>query len=152
MYYDEKDMKKEKILNRLLEEKVISIVRLKNGEMTTRVIDNLVQAGIKALEITSNTPNFTTEIASAREKHPDVLVGAGTITTGELAQLAIDSGAQFLVTPNTNREIVETATKEQVPVIMGALTPTEIANALSYGADTIKLSPPMNWEFHTTNH
>lgn len=134
-------MKKEMILHRLLEAKMISIVRLKTGEITSRVIDNLVQGGIKVLEITSNTPNFDIEIAKAREKYPNVLVGAGTITTKELALKAINSGAQFLVTPNTNKEVVDKAIKAEIPVAMGALTPTEISRAVSFGADIIKLFP-----------
>ncbi|MBO0324129.1 bifunctional 4-hydroxy-2-oxoglutarate aldolase/2-dehydro-3-deoxy-phosphogluconate aldolase [Muricauda sp. CAU 1633] len=134
-------MKKEKILRRLLDEKIISIVRLKNGEMTSRVINHLIQGGIKVLEVTSNTPNFDVEISKAREKYPDVLIGAGTITTPELASKAIDAGAQFLVTPNTNKLVVEMANKAEIPVAMGALTPTEIANAIDFGADIIKLFP-----------
>lgn len=134
-------MKKEKILNILLEEKIISIVRLKNGELAPKVIDNLVKGGIKVLEITSNTPNFDIQITAARKKHPDILVGAGTINTLKLAQIAIKAGAQFLVTPNTNKAIVEESIKADIPVVMGAFTPTETANAVSFGADIIKLFP-----------
>tara|TARA_R110002096_G_scaffold137098_1_gene290185 strand:- start:188 stop:817 length:630 start_codon:yes stop_codon:yes gene_type:complete len=134
-------MKKENILNILLEEKIISIVRLKNGELTPQVIYNLVKGGIKALEITSNTPNFDIQITAARKKHPNILVGAGTITTLKLAQIAIKAGAQFLVTPNTNKATVEESIKADIPVIMGAFTPTETANAVLYGADIIKLFP-----------
>lgn len=134
-------MKKEKILYRLLEEKIISIVRLKNGEMTSSVIDHLIQGGIKTLEVTSNTPNFDVEISKARKKYPDVLIGAGTITTPQLALKAIQAGAQFLVTPNTNKAVVDVAKKADIPVVMGALTPTEIANAIDFGADIIKLFP-----------
>ncbi|WP_396600595.1 bifunctional 4-hydroxy-2-oxoglutarate aldolase/2-dehydro-3-deoxy-phosphogluconate aldolase [Algibacter sp. R77976] len=134
-------MRKEKILNILLEEKIISIVRLKNGDLAPKVIDNLVKGGIKVLEITSNTPNFDIQITAARKKHPDILIGAGTVTTPELAQIAIKAGAQFLVTPNTNRAIVNETIKASIPVVMGAFTPTETANAISYGADIIKLFP-----------
>ncbi|WP_136468313.1 bifunctional 4-hydroxy-2-oxoglutarate aldolase/2-dehydro-3-deoxy-phosphogluconate aldolase [Flagellimonas onchidii] len=134
-------MKKEEILHRLLEEKIISIVRLKNGEMVSKVIENLVQGGIRVLEITSNTPNFDAQITVSRKKYPDIVIGAGTIYTVEFAQRAISAGAQFLVTPNTNKAVVEEAIKEGIPVIMGAFTPTEVANAVSYGADIIKLFP-----------
>lgn len=134
-------MKKEKILNLLLEEKIISIVRLKNGDLAPKIIDNLVEGGIKVLEITSNTPNFDIQISAARNKHPQILVGAGTITTLKLAKIAIKAGAQFLVTPNTNKAIVKESIKANIPVVMGAFTPTETANAISYGADIIKLFP-----------
>ncbi|WP_422350595.1 bifunctional 4-hydroxy-2-oxoglutarate aldolase/2-dehydro-3-deoxy-phosphogluconate aldolase [Flagellimonas sp.] len=134
-------MKKEEIVQQLLEEKLISIVRLKNGRDTSKVIDALVQGGIKVLEITSNTPGFEKEIADASKKYPNILIGAGTITNTELALKAIKTGAQFLVTPNTNKEVMDEATKANIPVVMGALTPTEIANAVAYGADIIKLFP-----------
>ncbi len=134
-------MRKEEILDGLLEEKIVSIIRLKHGEMVSKAIDSLVQGGIKVLEITSNTPNFDIQITSARKRYPDILVGAGTITTQQLAQIAIGAGAQFLVTPNTNRAVVGEAMKGDIPVIMGAFTPTEIANAVSYGADIVKLFP-----------
>ncbi|MEX0313975.1 MAG: bifunctional 4-hydroxy-2-oxoglutarate aldolase/2-dehydro-3-deoxy-phosphogluconate aldolase [Allomuricauda sp.] len=134
-------MKKQEILRRLLEEKIISIIRLRNGEITSHIIDYLVKGGIKVLEITSNTPNFDIEIAKARKKYPNILVGAGTITTRENAQIAIDAGAQFLVTPNTDQGIVEQAKSANIPVVMGAFTPTEISNAIAFGADIIKLFP-----------
>ncbi|MGX1930900.1 bifunctional 4-hydroxy-2-oxoglutarate aldolase/2-dehydro-3-deoxy-phosphogluconate aldolase [Flagellimonas sp. 2504JD4-2] len=134
-------MKKQEILHKLLEEKIISIIRLRNGEITSHVIDYLVKGGIKVLEITSNTPNFDIEISKARKKYPNILVGAGTITTRENAQIAIDAGAQFLVTPNTDKAIIEQAQKTDIPVVMGAFTPTEIANAIAFGADIIKLFP-----------
>lgn len=134
-------MNKEGIVRQLLEEKLISIVRLKNGQYTSKVIDALVQGGIKVLEITSNTPDFEIEIANSRKKYPNILIGAGTITNSELVRNALKAGAQFLVTPNTNKEVMDEAIKANIPVAMGALTPTEIANAVAYGADIIKLFP-----------
>ena len=134
-------MKKEVVLGRLLEERIISIIRLKNGDMVSAVIDSLVQGGIKVLEITSNTPNFDDHITVARKKYPDILIGAGTITTQKLAITALSAGAQFLVTPNTEKAIVKKAISADIPVVMGAFTPSEVAKALSYGADIIKLFP-----------
>jgi len=132
---------KKRILSRILQEKVVVIVRLKDGNVISRVIDHLVLGGIQVLEVTSNTPNFHIGIREARKKHPKILVGAGTITTVELAQKAISSGAQFLVTPNTNKTVVKEAVKAKIPIIMGAFTPTEVTNAISFGADIIKLFP-----------
>ena len=134
-------MKKEEVLHRFSKEKIVVIVRLKDGEIVPKVIDHLVLGGIGILEVTSNTPNFDIHINEIRKKHPTVLVGAGTITTHQLAQMAIRAGAQFLVTPNTNKVVVGEAIRVGIPVIMGAFTPTEVANAISYGADIIKLFP-----------
>lgn len=132
---------KEKILATILAEKLVSIIRLNNQDAVQPVIDSLVEGGIKILEITTNTPGFHVELENARKRHPDVLIGAGTVINASLAEKAIGSGAQFLVTPNTNKKVIDVAIKPNIPVLMGALTPTEISNAMDYGADIIKLFP-----------
>ena len=105
------------------------------------MINCLVNAGINALEITSNTPGFEQEIAKARAAYKNTLIGAGTIINTVLAQQAIDAGAQFIVTPNTNQAVVELAHRHGLPVLMGALIPTDVANAIEYNADIIKVFP-----------
>ncbi|MCL6267915.1 bifunctional 4-hydroxy-2-oxoglutarate aldolase/2-dehydro-3-deoxy-phosphogluconate aldolase [Flagellimonas myxillae] len=137
-------MKKKEILHKILAEKAISIVRLKQEKAVSQAVHHLVRGGIKVLEITSNTPNFDLEIRKARSNYSATLIGAGTITTKELAIKAIAAGAQFLVTPNTNETIVTEAKKADIPVVMGAFTPTEIANAVAFGADIVKLFPAAN--------
>jgi 2-dehydro-3-deoxyphosphogluconate aldolase/(4S)-4-hydroxy-2-oxoglutarate aldolase len=132
---------KEEILEGLLTEKLVAVVRLNHQAFVQPVLESLISGGIKILEITTNTPGFRTEIKNARLRYPDILIGAGTVTNSHLAEHAIASGAQFLVTPNTNKEIVAIASQANIPVVMGALTPTEISDALSYGADIIKLFP-----------
>ncbi|MFD2586318.1 bifunctional 4-hydroxy-2-oxoglutarate aldolase/2-dehydro-3-deoxy-phosphogluconate aldolase [Croceitalea marina] len=121
--------------------KLVVVIRLNKQEYIPKVVDALVAGGIKVLEITSNTPGFLEEIAKARTKYPNVLVGAGTVINSEIANRAVTAGAQFLVTPNTNAKVVEVAHKNNVPVLMGALTPTEICRAVEIGADIIKLFP-----------
>ena len=104
-------------------------------------MERLVDAGINVLEITSNTPGFAEEILKAREKFPAAIIGAGTITNAGLAQKAISCNAQFLVTPNTNVDIISIAHQSNIPVLMGAMTPSEIAEAVEHGADFIKIFP-----------
>jgi 2-dehydro-3-deoxyphosphogluconate aldolase/(4S)-4-hydroxy-2-oxoglutarate aldolase len=69
------------------------------------------------------------------------LIGACTIINEQLAIQAIEAGSQFLVTPNVNEAVIKRAHQHDVPVLMGALSPTEIAQAVSYGADIVKLFP-----------
>ena len=69
------------------------------------------------------------------------MIGAGTVINADLAQKAIAGEAQFLVTPNTDREVAKLGNTSDIPVLMGAMTPTEIVNAMVYGADIIKLFP-----------
>lgn len=129
------------IIDRILAAKLISIIRLKEQAAVERTVEALVAGGIQVLEITSNTPSFAEEIEKARTRHFNVLIGAGTVVTSDLAKKAIAGGAQFLVTPNTNKEVVEVGKTNGIPVLMGAMSPTEVANALVYGADIIKLFP-----------
>ncbi|MGJ8691760.1 MAG: bifunctional 4-hydroxy-2-oxoglutarate aldolase/2-dehydro-3-deoxy-phosphogluconate aldolase [Thalassotalea sp.] len=121
--------------------RLVAIIRQEQQADVANVIDCLVTAGVKVLEVTANTPGFEQEISQARQKHPEVLVGAGTIINASLAQRAIAAGAQFIVTPNTCAAVVKLAHAHGLPVLMGALTPTDIANAIDYQADFIKVFP-----------
>lgn len=137
-------MDRKEITGIIQQEKLVAIVRLKESGLAAEVIKNLVAGGIKVLEVTSNTPNYLEEITKARSAFPKVLIGAGTVTNASIAKDAIRAGAQFIVTPNTDQDIVKTAHHYGVPVLMGALTPTEISMAAGYGADIIKLFPAGN--------
>lgn len=134
-------MNREKILQSLLRHKLVAIVRLQHQNLVANVLEDLVLGGVQALEITSNTPEFAKEIGIARNLYPQILIGAGTITTTDLALTAINAGAQFIVTPTTNPEIVKLAHLYDLPVLMGAATPTEINIAVEAGADIVKLFP-----------
>ncbi len=134
-------MNRKEITNSIKAEKLVVIIRLKQQEHVPEVVKALVTGGVKVLEITSNTPGYLEEIKRVREMYPDILVGAGTIKNPALATEAIHAGAQFLVTPNTNIDIIPVAHKNGVPVLMGAVTPTEICNAVEEGADVVKLFP-----------
>ncbi len=134
-------MKRLDITQQLLDNKLVVILRTKVEADIPIVLGALAKAGIKVLEITSNTPNFAEHIVNARLQYPDMLIGAGTIMTKELAHEAIEAGAQFLVTPNVSKEVLEYAHQYEVPIVMGALTPSEVVQALTLGADIIKLFP-----------
>jgi len=123
------------------EAKLIAIIRLPDAAQVAPCINSLVKGGIKVLEITSNTPSFAKEITRAREAHPSILIGAGTITSVALAHEAIAAGAQFLVTPNVDQDIITVAHQHNIPILMGAMTPSEIQRAIQFGADAIKLFP-----------
>lgn len=121
--------------------KVVAIVRLDAQPKVEPLVQVLLTAGIQVLEITSNTPGYGEEIWKARRKFPDALIGAGTIINTELAREAISFGAQFIVTPNMQVDVISVAHDANIPVLMGAMTPTEIAVGLNHGADFIKIFP-----------
>jgi len=99
-------MNRKEVINSIKAEKLVVVIRLNEQKAIAEVIKALVAGGIKVLEITSNTPGYIEEIKRARNMHPDILVGAGTVTSTAIAKAAIDAGAQFLVTPNTNTTII----------------------------------------------
>lgn len=129
------------IVERIEQAKLVAIIRLDDTSNIQGLLKTLYQSGIRVLEITSNTPNYCEEITKARKLLPEGVIGAGTILNVSMAQKAIDAGAQFLVSPNVNTEVITAAHKADIPILTGALTPTEIATALEYKADIIKLFP-----------
>lgn len=134
-------MTRKEIVEIIEKEKLVFVTRLKDHTKANSVISSLVSGGAKVMEITSNTPNFAEEISKARNACPEVLIGAGTVTNKEIAEKAIKAGAQFLVTPNTNTSLVAMSHKHNIPILMGALTPSEVCEAWEAGADFVKLFP-----------
>lgn len=132
---------KERIVETLLAEKLVVIIRVENPEEIPAIVGCLVEGGARAIEITSNTPGYADAVSGLRKDYPELLIGAGTITSPGLAEEAIAAGAQFLVTPNTRPEVVVTAHQHDVPVIMGAMTPTDVVVATEAAADVVKLFP-----------
>ena len=136
-------MKREDIVAIIKKERVIAIVRTKEQLKIPKLIKDLVDGGIKVIEITSNSPGYIEEIAIARKLYSgtDIIIGAGSVVNVKIANAAIKAGAQFLVTPNTNTDVIAVAHNHSIPVVMGALTPSEICLAAEHGADIIKLFP-----------
>lgn len=97
--------------------------------------------GIDIVEITMTVPGATTVVARLAKELPEILVGAGTVLNVDAAERCLDAGAQFLVSPGLNLKTVEYAQKQNVLMIAGALTPTEVLSAWESGADLVKIFP-----------
>ncbi|MFI1921602.1 MULTISPECIES: bifunctional 4-hydroxy-2-oxoglutarate aldolase/2-dehydro-3-deoxy-phosphogluconate aldolase [unclassified Streptomyces] len=118
--------------------RLLAIVRGKDPAAALHTVRTLAEEGIAAVEVSLTTADALTVIRQARaELGPDALLGAGTVRSAEDAARAVDAGASYLVTP----ALVDGLEAYGVPVLMGALTPTEIEAALARGADAIKLFP-----------
>ncbi|MFJ8045578.1 bifunctional 4-hydroxy-2-oxoglutarate aldolase/2-dehydro-3-deoxy-phosphogluconate aldolase [Kitasatospora sp. NPDC096147] len=118
---------------------VIAVVRAPHIPDAAALCSALAAGGIGWTELTFTTPEVTTHLARAAEAgHP---VGVGTVLTAEQAREALDAGAGFLVTPGLRPEVAETAHRAGAPVLLGALTPTEVATALDLGAAAVKIFP-----------
>ncbi|MCU4675623.1 bifunctional 4-hydroxy-2-oxoglutarate aldolase/2-dehydro-3-deoxy-phosphogluconate aldolase [Catenovulum sp. 2E275] len=134
-------MNKQQIIEQMFKQKLVVIIRVEQPEQIDGIVENLLTAGVGILEITSNTPGFASKITQLREQYPNLIVGAGTITTVEIAEQAKAAGAQFLVTPNTCKQVGAFANEHNLPVLMGAFTPTDVVEAKKAGADVVKLFP-----------
>lgn len=130
------------ILHRLMEGKVVAVVRLDSGEQLIQVAEALKKGGLTAIEFTMSTPGALDMIKQAAvHLGKDVLMGAGTVLDPETARAAILTGAEFIVTPTLNLGIIAMAKRYGKPVVSGAFTPTEILTAWEAGADMVKVFP-----------
>ena len=134
-------MQKSETLEHLRDAGVIGIIRVSTAQDLIQIARALNKGGLSCLEITMTTPGALRAIEEAREELPDVLMGAGTVLDAPTARQAILAGAQFLVTPTVALDVIEVAHRYGVPVIPGAMTPTEILTAWEAGADMVKVFP-----------
>jgi len=128
---------------RLIEESgIVAIVRFDRSEQLVQVAKAIKAGGVAIIEFTMTTPNALGIIEeSAREFGDEVLLGAGTVLDAETARAAILTGAEFIVAPTLDPEVIEVCRRYSKVVIPGAFTPTEILTAWEWGADFVKVFP-----------
>jgi len=135
-------MSREEIVKNIIENGVVAVVRTKHPDKLVRIAEAIYEGGIKHIEITMTVPNALKMIAEVRgSANAKIIIGVGSVLDSDTAQKAIDAGAQFVVSPIFNKEILSTAHKNNVPAMPGTFTPTEIFNAQEQGADIIKVFP-----------
>lgn len=124
---------------------VIAILRLSDKLEPVAVVEALHAGGIRVIEFSLTMPTATEAItASSNLNLTGLVIGAGTVVTPNDAQAALDAGAQFLVAPNTNADVITLAHEHGKAAIPGVYTPTEIVHARELGADFVKLFPADN--------
>ena len=128
-------------LEKIRQTKLVAIIRSHSLKGLENTVGSLYRGGIRAVEITMNTPGALAGIERMKEKYPELLMGAGTVLDSETARLAILSGADFILTPTSKKETIETANRYNVPIIPGVMTPTEALTAYEYGAQIVKIFP-----------
>jgi 2-dehydro-3-deoxyphosphogluconate aldolase/(4S)-4-hydroxy-2-oxoglutarate aldolase len=135
-------MDKKQVLERIIECGIVAIVRGQSDDLILKAIEAALAGGINVIEVTFTVPNALRIIEKlAGQLSSDVVLGAGTVLSPEKAASAIDAGAQFIVSPNTDVSVIETAKSRGVLSCPGALTPTEVVTAWQAGADVIKIFP-----------
>lgn len=130
------------VLQTIEEKKIVAILRGLSFSQSMKTIEALIESGIVNIEVTLNTPNAIECIKKALEEFGDVAnIGAGTVKNEEDAKKAVQAGARFLLTPNLSINAVEYANTENVLIIPGVLTPTEIVTAQDLGCKMVKIFP-----------
>ena len=133
---------KEKAMKLIHDTGLIPIIRVESAETAFRVADAFLAGGVKIIEVTMSVPGAVEVVEKLVEQFGDkVLIGTGTVLDGKMAEKVIKAGSQFIVSPNYSRELIETVMKHKKPIIPGALTPTEILDAYTIGADAVKVFP-----------
>lgn len=121
---------------------VVAVLRARHASEYAPVIEALIGGGVRSIELTLSTDGVFEQLpALAASFGADAEIGVGTITDVAEAQQAMDQGAQYLVTPAMNLDVVEAAVHRGVPVFPGGLTPTELLSGWKAGATAVKLFP-----------
>jgi 2-dehydro-3-deoxyphosphogluconate aldolase / (4S)-4-hydroxy-2-oxoglutarate aldolase len=134
-------MKHEEVRAKILEAGIIPAVRVSTPEDAWFAAEAVSRGGIPIVELTMTVPKATELIAHLVRKHPELVVGAGTVLDVETARACLDAGAGFLTSPGFDLETVRFAVQQKTVVMPGALTPSEVMAAANAGADFVKIFP-----------
>jgi len=135
-------MDKKAVHDRIVEIGIVPVIRASSRREALMAAEAVSQGGIPIVEITMTVPGAIEVIRElAKSNASKVLIGAGTVLDAETARRCRDAGAEFLVSPALNLETIEFAVKENLLIMAGALTPTEIVKAWKAGSDFVKVFP-----------
>lgn len=135
-------MDKQRVRERIVEIGIVPVVRASSPREARMAADAVCEGGIPIVEITMTVPGAVDLIRElTKSASSDVLVGAGTVLNVDTARRCLDAGAQFLVSPGLNLEVVKLVSGERKLMMAGALTPTEVITAWESGSDFVKVFP-----------
>lgn len=129
-------------LQRVLDCGLVAIIRANSGDQLVNVARALYEGGIDIIEVTCTVPNAVEVLSAVRKDLGNkILLGAGTVLDPETARTAMLAGAEFLVSPTVNLDVIRLAMRYDKLIMPGAYTPTEILTAWEAGAEVIKVFP-----------
>lgn len=138
----DQNMDRTQVIKTIEETGLVPVVRAASADEAMRVIDAIKEGGVSVLEITMTVPGAVKVIEEVAARYgAEVTVGAGTVLDPETARACILAGAQFVVSPSLNLDTIALCRRYSVPVMPGALTPTEVVTAWTAGADFVKIFP-----------
>ncbi|MEO0354933.1 MAG: bifunctional 4-hydroxy-2-oxoglutarate aldolase/2-dehydro-3-deoxy-phosphogluconate aldolase [Cyanobacteria bacterium P01_A01_bin.3] len=128
-------------LQQVKTDRVIAVIRTDELSISIKLAEAAIAAGMRHIEITSTSHRFTEAIAVLRERFPEIAIGTGTVVDEQVGKEAIAAGAQFVFSPYFTSEVMELALRQDIAMVPGALTPTEIGTAWRAGATAVKVFP-----------
>ncbi len=134
-------MDKEKLVEALKACRLVPVIVVDKPEEILPLAEALVKGGLPVAEVTFRSPAAPGAIKLLKEKMPEVLLGAGTVLTKEQVDIAVESGASFIVAPGFNPEIVKYALGKGQIMVPGISTPSEAEQAMYLGLDVLKFFP-----------
>jgi 2-dehydro-3-deoxyphosphogluconate aldolase/(4S)-4-hydroxy-2-oxoglutarate aldolase len=134
--------RKHPVSEEIIRRRLLAVIRLDDLSQSETLAEALLEGGATIHEFTLTSPGALKAIAESRRRGlAGVTVGVGSVTSAQQARDAIDAGAQYVVTPILDVAVIDTCQAAGVPIVCGALTPTEIFTAWSRGADFVKVHP-----------
>ncbi|MGP0018545.1 MAG: bifunctional 4-hydroxy-2-oxoglutarate aldolase/2-dehydro-3-deoxy-phosphogluconate aldolase [Candidatus Sulfotelmatobacter sp.] len=134
-------MTKDEVCSRIREIAIIPAIRVSSGDDAHFAAEAVTRGGIPIVEITMTVPGAVELMTHLIRSDPKLIVGAGTVLDTDVARVCVDAGVSFVTAPSLNPAIMEFAAKQNIAVLPGALTPTEVVTAWSAGADFVKVFP-----------
>lgn len=128
-------------LEKIVSCRLVPVIKIDQAEDALPLCEALKAGGLPVAEITFRTDAAEEAIRRVHQKHPDILLGAGTVINTEQAKRAIDAGASYIISPGVSRPVVEYCLKAGIPVTPGAVTPTEVQYIIEYGLPIAKFFP-----------
>jgi 2-dehydro-3-deoxyphosphogluconate aldolase/(4S)-4-hydroxy-2-oxoglutarate aldolase len=135
-------MEKREVFGRMMSEGLIPVIRVTTAQEAMDVADAIKEGGVNFIEITMNVQGAIDVIKELSQRYKDeIIMGAGTVLDPETGRAALLAGAQFIVSPTLNLDLIHLAHRYSALVIPGTMTPTEILTAWNAGADMVKVFP-----------
>ncbi len=135
-------MTKPQVMAWIRKTRIVPVVRAPSSDLAIEAVEALLEGGIDVIEMTMTVPNAVEAIHEVSKRFgSSALIGAGTVLDPETAKKCVAAGAQFIVSPGTDIETVAWCGSQNVTVVPGALTPTEVLTAWRAGADIVKVFP-----------
>lgn len=135
-------MKDQELIQMASDHRVFAVVRAPSAQSALRAAEAAIIGGIKLIEVALSTPGSFRVISDLRHRYGDrAAIGAGSVMSHDQIDRAIKSSAQFISMPHTNEKLVESCRNRNIPPIIGALTPTEVARAWAVGTPLVSLFP-----------